>query len=531
MTDPRPPLVAGLAFVAVAFAVFERRRGASWRAVLGGTAGAAAAGLAAAGAVALVADRIPATGNPLGPWKYVWGAAYVVFLLARAASSVAPLLQGEPTPIAVGALAFLFLLGGAPWLGQHTVGGDDVWYVLMAFSIADDLDIRIDDEIRAAAYRRWLHVAADDGAFLSGMSVGAEPPVKTKAFYGASAVLAPIARLVIAVPAMPVGVARALLGIPGVLAGAATFGLAFAAMRGVGAEPRRAATVLSLVLLATPLPFWFHSLSPEAFLPLATTAGVWASIAPAGRAGRLAGLAAWAALPWLHPRVIPAALIGAAILPPAGVRPVAVCLAATSLAAKVAADAALGAGLFAGYAGDAGYAVTSPAAYAANLLGPWIGADTAFLLYAPATVLGLAGLFGACRGAPAARRLAAWCACQFLLLGLSGAWHGVNGVGRLFVDVLYPMMILAALVEPRRGLTPLASSGVAWNLLFMTFPLLWFYLPSGSLARHFGLDVAWVLPEFGGEAAHFRHHWPSPWIPAVWALPLAAWWVRRFAPR
>lgn len=538
MTDLRLVLLAGAAVVAGLLAaieaVFERR---GPRPILLRTALALLLGAAAWTAVSPFADLLPIEGNPLGGRKYVWGAAYAVFLLVRAAVSAVALRRAATAPLAA-AFALVFLLGAFPWFAlPHTVGGDDIWYVLMAFSLVDDGDFLIDDEIRSTTYRRWIDVRASDGTFLRGMQVDpAAPPARTKAFFGASLVLAPAAWVVASLPFLDRWESRLFLGVPGLFAGAATFGLLFAVSRRVaGGRSEPVVVPFALLLLATPIPFWFLSLSPDAFLPLATVAGVWAATALPGRGATWAGLAAWSALPWLHPRVIPSAILGAVLLPPPAAGPLySLSVVSASLAAKVAVDRLLGLGLFAGYAGDAGYVVGSPAAYAESLLGPWIGADTSFLLYAPVTVLGVAGGIEAWRGAgpSVARRLAIWIAAQVLLLGLTRAWHGVNGIGRLYVDLLYPLMILAPLAaSPARGAGVLAAVGGAWNLLFMAVPLLWFYLPSGSLARYAGLDLAWILPEFGGEATHFRRHYPSGWIPALWTVPLAAWWVRRFLPR
>lgn len=537
--DPKQASLLGALFIAAACSAWEgliRREG--WRTSLLRTAVAAAAAVVAGCAVAVVAGRIPAMGNPIGGWKYVWGAGASAFSLVRCSSSIwlrppaDPLPSGAPLVL----FALIVLAGAAPWLTMHTIGGDDIWYVLMAFSLADDGDVRIDDEMAAAAYRRWIYVRGGEREFLAGLSVGDAFPSRLKYFSGASVLLAPSAALIQAAPSLPPWASRLLLGLPGWIAGAAVFGLLDACMRGwlPAADGRRKA-VLALLLFATPIPFWFQSLSPEAFLPLASMAAVWSALAASGAAGRAAGVAGWAAMPWLHPRVMPSALLGALLLPPrGGSRLAGVAAAGASTAMKVALDAATGTGLFAGYAGDAGYAVRSPAAFLSALLGPWVGADTAFLLYAPVLAVGLAGASTALfdRAAPpTARPIALWVLAQMLLLGLTTAWHGVTGVGRLFVDVLYPLALLGVLARGmgRGEVGALAVLGGAWNLLFMAVPLLWFYLPSGSLARYLHLDLAWILPEFGGEAAHFRHRWPSPWIPALWTLPLAAWWIRRLA--
>jgi hypothetical protein len=249
-------------------------------------------GLAAAPLVPVLTGRLDALLAVQGPFLTLVAAAA---LMVAIVSTLPP-----PPPLRARALfliAFLFYALLATRLpGPAGPQGDEPHYLVMAHSLLTDQDLDLADEFAKREYSAFFA-----GALQPHTSPASPPgrvyPVHTP---GLPVVLLPGYAL-----AGYAG-ARLLMAALAALTAAVVYRL----VREVSSSDAAATAVWALLTFTPPLPFYALALYPETPAALATALFLWiARSDPSPRRVVLAGILA-AALPWLHPKLLPLAALG-----------------------------------------------------------------------------------------------------------------------------------------------------------------------------------------------------------------------------
>lgn len=441
--------------------------------------------------------------DPLGLRKYLLGAVLLASVFAWLSWSFAR--AKRDTTRAKGwcfRATLVFLVLTSVWVKIQLFFGDEPQYLMQAASLANDGGLAFDDEYLRGAYHEFLHVTMSDTQYLAGWNVNlSDPPSRTQHFSGASAILAPLYRILRGFH-LPPYIFRLLLGTPFLILTAAALARACRYLSEEREDDRWGMGLCFLFLFATPVHIWAQTFSPEPVLLFLLTFAAVELVRPQGKTIRWTMLAL-ALMPWMHPRTF--AFVSLLLLWTAAVRPVrntvgAVLLATLSFSMKVGVDAYTRSGLFAGY-GE--YAATfvkyTPGRFIVSGLSHWISADAGYLFFAP---LALCILFalpallltpGLCRE----KRAAAWFLASCVAFGgIHSISDHVNGIGRFAFWWLPFGLALALSVGHARRSAAVATlvAGGFWNFVLTEFTLVQSRMPSAGL-RMLGIDLAWLAPQ------------------------------------
>ena len=384
--------------------------------------------------------------------------------LALAAVSLAAWEDGRPRHLRPGS-GTLFVLAALAYaaLGARLPGpagpqGDEPHYLAMAQSLLSDGDLDLTDEFENREY------AAFYPGTLTPHASPASPPGR---LYSLHAPGLPLLLL----PGYALGGypgARLLMG----LLAAAAAALAHARLREVSGSPGLALAGWAVLALTPPLPFYAVAIYPEVPAALATALFLGTTRRDGDPRGVLLAGAAAALLPWLHPRLLPLALVGvglsAARRGPRWARLAAPALAALSLAALLAyyralyGAASLAAAYGPGFASDVAVARI-----------PWGGLALLFdrqfglLMISPVWALALPGAWLLLRRRPGdALRAVLLGGCSF---GVGAAfsmwWGGSCPPARFAVPALPAAVLLAAPALARRPRLAAALGGASAALV------------------------------------------------------------------
>ena len=412
--------------------------------------------LAAAPLVPLVTGRGLALLAFQGPALVLVAAAALAVSIARAAAA------REAAPARVrGALLFAAAFLFYAVLGTRIPGpagpqGDEPHYLVMAQSLMSDGDLDLRDEF---AHREY------SGFFAGTLQPHTSPRSPAGRIY-------PIHAPGLAVLLLP---AYALGG----YVGARLFMSALAALtailvhrlvRDVSIHPSAATFAWAIVAFTPPLAFYAVALYPEVPAALATAAFLILARRDPGWGGALVSALVASALPWIHPRLLPLAVVGLALTLARRCPWMARVSAATVFAASVSlllfffrslyGRASLSAAYGPGFSADVSPA-RAPWGAAALLLDRQFG----LLAIAPVFVLALAGGAALARWRPGDALRAALLAGATFLTGASFSmwWGGACPPARFVVPAL-PALALAlapALRARRDAAAALAGIGLA----------------------------------------------------------------------
>jgi hypothetical protein len=441
-------------------------------------------------------------------WAVIAAAAAVSALRLAAERGVRwPAWAGRRRSLVLIALGWAFF----GWLGRHLPGpagpqGDEPHYLLQAESLASDGDIDLADEYDQRAYR----------AFFAGtLEAHTSPRSPRGVLYEVHA------------PGLPALIlpAYALSGYPGVklflaLLAALTAALVESVARRVSGSPHVALGAWAVLVAAPPLPIYAQAVYPELPAALATAVFLWAGRRPASWGSLLGAGAMAAALPWMHPKFLPLALVGLtlALLRPAAharawvVRSAAALLVAASCAGLLACFHALfgQASLAAAY-GPRFASDVSLARLPWGLPALFFDRQFGLLTVAPVWALALPGLgaLAATRTGDALRALLLAAATLGVGASFSMWWGGACPPGRFVVPALpaLALLLVPAWQRRREAVAALGAVGLALTLLAADTPralhnradgesgLLRFLVPS--------LDLDAAFPSFivGGSEA------------------------------
>jgi hypothetical protein len=389
----------------------------------------------------------------------------VLLLVALAALAVA-LVRGGPwrgsralSPTAAGIAAFLFYaLLGTRLPGPAGPQGDEPHYLTMAESLRADGDLDLKNQFRDRTYRAF---------FAGDLEAHTSPASPKGTLYSVHTPGLAFLILPAYVLGGYVGV-RLFLSALASLAGALVYLLA----RDATLNESAARASWAAFALLPPLAFYALAVYPETPAALATAAFLLtARRDPGPRGALLAGLAA-AALPWLHPKFLPLAVVGLGLTlarrGPRLARIVSGLLFAASLAAFLAwmrstyGQAALSAAYGPGFASD-----ISLARIPRGLLALFLDRQFGLFTTAPLWVLAAPGLLALWRWRPGDAMRAALIACATLGVGASFSmwWGGTCPPARFVVPALPALAVALALALPRRPSLSAACFGLSLGVV------------------------------------------------------------------
>lgn len=469
--------------------------------------------------------------DPMGIYKYLLGAVHVIGTLWVFIGSFMRMRTEEDArrirawPFRATLVTLLLL---APWMRIGLTYGDEPQYLMLTASLADDLDILVDDEYRAAAYRQFLDITMDDRQFLAGWSVDLDDPPRTlKYFYGVSILSAPVYWIAITLGCAPYFL-RLVLAAPYLYLVALAIGRISLWLNDAIGSSRAGHWIPFLFLAATPIHAWSFSLSPFPLLLFFVSYSTTESLSSESRS-IFWSLVTAVLFPWIYPPaplhlliLIPAlchfqGLVRAAAVAGAGI---------LSLALKLSADRATHSGYFAGYSADVPSPFETMARFPESFLSHWIGADAGFLYLSPVILILLSATFHSLRYFSSYRWFSGFLLLHLLFSGAYATAHYVNGMGRLMYWFI-PMGMAMGLMMGQYRLTPTilaCSIGVLWNVVFTVLTHLFSGLPYSSLKSILGIDLAWIAPQFGRNSAQLLSREPAwEWILACGLFLLVAW--------
>jgi hypothetical protein len=430
----------------------------------------------------------------------------VVLVLAVAAAGAAltrsgwrPSL-GAAAPFVVFACAFAFdaaLTAGLP--GAAGPQGDEPHYLVMAESLRSDRDLDLRDEHEGRAYRAFYH-----GKLVPHRSP-ASPPGRIYSIHA---------------PGLPLIVlpGYALLGFFGAqltiaLLAALAVSLVFVVVRDATGDAGMALAAAAALGLAPPFPFYAVSLYPEAGGALAVAFFLWAARSDPGPARLMAAGVVAAALPWLHPKFLPLAALGLAlVVVRRGSRP-----ARAGAVALFAAGVCALLGLFHALYGRASLSAAYGSGFASDVAlghiptglgGLLLDRQFGLLPLAPFWLLALPGAVWLFRWRPGDAMRAILLAAVPFAVGASFSmwWGGSCPPARFAVPALPALAVLAALALRRRPALAfgLAGAALAVTLIATTAPRAIHNRPDGEsallkvLAPAVSVDA--LLPSFVPDA-------------------------------
>jgi hypothetical protein len=195
--------------------------------------------------------------------------------------------------------ALLYAALGARVPGPAGPQGDEPHYLVMAQSLLSDGDLDLRDEFETREYAAY---------FPGRLTPHASPASPPDRLYSIHAPGLPLLLL----PGFALGGypgARLLMG----LLAAAAAALTHARLLEVTGRPGLALAGWAVLALTPPLPFYAVAIYPEVPAALATALFLGTARRDADSRGVLLAGCAAAALPWLHPRLLPLALLGAGL--------------------------------------------------------------------------------------------------------------------------------------------------------------------------------------------------------------------------
>ena len=511
--------------------------GGDWHGVTDVPGAGVLAGALAAGLGLAVAFR--RLGLPVAPWLALGTAALpllpamlrvslpllffqgAAITLVGIAAGVVALTRARPAFAERDPGAVLLPLGLAFYvlLGMRVPGpagpqGDEPHYLTMAQSLLEDGDLDLANQFARREYRAFF------AGNLEGHTSPASPPGRMYAVH-----MPGLAALIL--PAFAAG------GYPGVrlllaALSALTAWLVHRVVLGLTRSAPLALAAWAILALTPPLPIYSSAVYPETLAALATAVFLWTSRRDGDRLGvALSGLAA-AALPWLHPKFLPLAVVGLGLTlarrGPRGARLAGAALFFASLLGFFAflkltyGRAALDAAYGPGFAAD-----VSLARIGAGLPGLLFDRQFGLLAVGPVYALAVPGLLLLLRWRTGEALRAALLAGATLLVGGSFSmwWGGASPPARFVVPALPALAVGLALALRARPLLAawLAGLGLAVVAIAADAPRALHNRPDGEsgLLRVLApaLTASDALPSFIQGGA-------TPWLLALTGLAALA---------